>query len=67
MAYTTHVVSCARQNSQGDTRALSDKGDASDEAFNHLIVIKIREGAVSQHHVYHRASASVFLRLLKKP
>ena len=66
MTYTTHVFSFARQNSQGDTRSLSDKGDASDESFNHLTVIKIREGAVSQHHVYHRASASVFLRLLNR-
>jgi len=49
---------------EGDTRSLGDKGDATNQAFNHLIVIKIREGSVSRHHVYHRASASYFLKLL---
>ena len=44
-------------------RPLGDKGDATNQSFNHLIVIKSREGTVSRHHVYHRASASYFLVL----
>ena len=45
------------------SRTLGDKGDATNQSFNHLIVIKSREGTVNRHHVYHRASASYFLVL----
>jgi hypothetical protein len=57
------VYSIINSIQTGDTHPLGDKGDATNQSFNHLIVIKSREGTVSRHHVYHRASASYFLVL----
>src|SRR6056300_1346744 len=59
--YTRVVYSIINSIQTGDTHPLGDKGDATNQSFNHLIVIKSREGTVSRHHVYHRASASYFL------